>query len=67
MPIINPKTIYTIAKKEFMDNIRSKWIILISIINWSFYMRDPRPNFTPIRRSFTGTGIRMKAGFIFEN
>ena len=32
MPIINPKTIYTIAKKEFMDNIRSKWIILISII-----------------------------------
>ena len=29
---INPKTIYTIAKKEFMDNIRSKWIILISII-----------------------------------
>ncbi len=32
MAIINPKTIYTIAKKEFMDNIRSKWIILISII-----------------------------------
>ena len=29
---INPKTIYTIAKKEFMDNIRSKWIIGISII-----------------------------------
>jgi ABC-type transport system involved in multi-copper enzyme maturation permease subunit len=29
---VNPKTIYTIAKKEFMDNIRSKWIILISFI-----------------------------------
>jgi len=29
---INPKIIYTIAKKEFMDNIRSKWIIIISII-----------------------------------
>ena len=29
---INPKVIYTIAKKEFMDNIRSKWILLISII-----------------------------------
>ena len=29
---INPKKIYTIAKKEFLDNIRSKWIILISII-----------------------------------
>jgi len=29
---INPKKIYTIAKKEFMDNIRSKWVILISII-----------------------------------
>jgi ABC-type transport system involved in multi-copper enzyme maturation permease subunit len=27
---INFKTIYTIAKKEFLDNIRSKWIILIS-------------------------------------
>ena len=29
---VNLKTIYTIAKKEFLDNIRSKWIILISII-----------------------------------
>ena len=32
MPSINTKVIYTIAKKEFMDNIRSKWIILMSII-----------------------------------
>jgi ABC-type transport system involved in multi-copper enzyme maturation permease subunit len=29
---INPKSIFVIAKKEFMDNIRSKWILLISII-----------------------------------
>jgi len=29
---LNFKTIYAIAKKEFLDNIRSKWIILISII-----------------------------------
>ncbi len=29
---INFKSIYTIAKKEFLDNIRSKWIILISAI-----------------------------------
>ena len=29
---INPQTIYIIAKKEFMDNIRSKWIIVISLI-----------------------------------
>jgi ABC-type transport system involved in multi-copper enzyme maturation permease subunit len=28
----NLKTVYTIAKKEFMDNIRNKWIIAISII-----------------------------------
>jgi ABC-type transport system involved in multi-copper enzyme maturation permease subunit len=28
----NFKSVYTIAKKEFMDNIRSKWIIAISII-----------------------------------
>ena len=28
----NFKSMYTIAKKEFMDNIRSKWIIAISII-----------------------------------
>ena len=29
---INPKAIYTIAKKEFMDNIRNKWIIVLTII-----------------------------------
>jgi len=29
---VNPKKIYIIAKKEFMDNIRSKWILLISVI-----------------------------------
>jgi len=29
---INPKAIYTIAKKEFLDNIRNKWIILLTII-----------------------------------
>jgi len=28
----NFKSVYTIAKKEFMDNIRSRWIIAISII-----------------------------------
>ena len=32
MVSFNFKTVYTIAKKEFMDNIRSKWIIAISII-----------------------------------
>jgi ABC-type transport system involved in multi-copper enzyme maturation permease subunit len=32
MSRINPKAIYTIAKKEFLDNIRNKWIIVISII-----------------------------------
>jgi Cu-processing system permease protein len=29
---LNFKTIYAIAKKEFLDNIRSKWILLISLI-----------------------------------
>jgi ABC-type transport system involved in multi-copper enzyme maturation permease subunit len=29
---INPKAIYTIAKKEFTDNIRNKWIIVLTII-----------------------------------
>jgi len=29
---INPKAIYTIAKKEFLDNIRNKWIIVLTII-----------------------------------
>ena len=29
---INLRAIYTIAKKEFLDNIRNKWIILVSII-----------------------------------
>ena len=32
MPRINPKAIYTIAKKEFLDNIRNKWIIVMSFI-----------------------------------
>ena len=29
---INPKSIYYIAKKEFLDNIRNKWIIVLTII-----------------------------------
>lgn len=29
---INPKSVYFIAKKEFMDNIRNKWIISLTII-----------------------------------
>ena len=29
---INPRAIYTIAKKEFLDNIRNKWIIVLTII-----------------------------------
>lgn len=32
MKVLNPKAIYTIAKKEFMDNIRNKWIILLTLI-----------------------------------
>jgi ABC-type transport system involved in multi-copper enzyme maturation permease subunit len=30
--MINPKSIYYIAKKEFLDNIRNKWVILLSLI-----------------------------------
>lgn len=29
---VNPRTIYSIAKKEFMDNIRNKWIIVLTTI-----------------------------------
>jgi len=32
MESINFKTIYTIGKKEFLDNIRNKWILVLSII-----------------------------------
>lgn len=28
----NPKAMYTIAKKEFLDNIRNKWIILLTVL-----------------------------------
>ena len=28
----NPKTVFTIAKKEFLDNIRNKWVLLLTII-----------------------------------
>ena len=29
---MNTKTIYAIAKKEFLDNYRNKWIIALTII-----------------------------------
>jgi ABC-type transport system involved in multi-copper enzyme maturation permease subunit len=32
MALVNLKAIFTIAKKEFLDNIRNKWIILLTII-----------------------------------
>jgi len=32
MKKFNPKAMYTIAKKEFLDNIRNKWIILLTIL-----------------------------------
>jgi len=32
MGILSPKSIFTISKKEFMDNIRNKWIILLTVI-----------------------------------
>jgi ABC-type transport system involved in multi-copper enzyme maturation permease subunit len=32
MTSFNPKSIYTVAKKEFLDNVRNRWIILLTII-----------------------------------
>ncbi len=32
MSTINPRSTYTIAKKEFTDNIRNKWVIALTII-----------------------------------
>lgn len=32
MTIIRPKSIYTVAKKEFLDNIRNRWVIILSIL-----------------------------------
>ncbi|MCX6667916.1 MAG: ABC transporter permease subunit [Euryarchaeota archaeon] len=32
MEKLNPKAIYTIAKKEFLDNIRNKWVILLTFL-----------------------------------
>lgn len=29
---INPNAVYSIAKKEFIDNVRNRWIILLTII-----------------------------------
>lgn len=28
----SPKSVYTVAKKEFMDNIRNRWIIILTIL-----------------------------------
>jgi Cu-processing system permease protein len=32
MPSFNPRSVYTIAKKEFLDHIRNRWIILLTIL-----------------------------------
>jgi ABC-type transport system involved in multi-copper enzyme maturation permease subunit len=32
MAVVNPRAIFTIAKKEFLDNIRNKWVFVITII-----------------------------------
>jgi len=32
MKIFNPKTMYIVAKKEFLDNIRNKWVILLTFL-----------------------------------
>ena len=32
MEMANPRMIYAIAKKEFMDNIRNRWVIILSIL-----------------------------------
>jgi ABC-type transport system involved in multi-copper enzyme maturation permease subunit len=32
MSFINPKTIFIISKKEFLDNIRNRWIILLTVL-----------------------------------
>jgi len=32
MKKFNPKAMYTIAKKEFLDNIRNKWVILLTFL-----------------------------------
>lgn len=32
MGVLSPKSVYTVAKKEFMDNIRNRWIILLTIL-----------------------------------
>jgi Cu-processing system permease protein len=32
MGSINPKSIYCVAKKEFLDNIRNKWVIVLTTI-----------------------------------
>ena len=32
MPLFNPRAVYTIAKKEFLDHIRNRWIILLTVL-----------------------------------
>jgi Cu-processing system permease protein len=32
MSSFNPRSVYTIAKKEFLDHIRNRWIILLTVI-----------------------------------
>jgi ABC-type transport system involved in multi-copper enzyme maturation permease subunit len=32
MITVNPRAVYTIAKKEFMDNMRNRWIVILTIL-----------------------------------
>lgn len=32
MGVFSPKSVYTVAKKEFLDNIRNRWIILLTVL-----------------------------------
>jgi len=32
MNFFSPKSMFTVAKKEFLDNIRNKWVILLTVI-----------------------------------
>jgi Cu-processing system permease protein len=32
MKLFNPRTMYVVAKKEFLDNIRNKWVIVLTLL-----------------------------------
>lgn len=54
-PEVSPRILYAVAKKEFMDNLRSKWIVGITVV---FVVLSLAISYFGAAQSGGGTGFR---------